>query len=259
MQALATACVACGPTQPAETKHATTRLVEQLVLLVNPENELDHIGTTGPVRPSPALLHGPSPALPQDLQSMLSCTTHLEYSFEVRKLSSNDDLVITASPALPLLWIALPCSALPGACLNCPTLHCPALHCLSLLSMSCCCHVTDSCVSGVQIDEGCVRLATANALLKLAKSQDNPVSADVYMQLALTMQVGNPLLFPNHFTGLAPLTTPPALLPRLFPPTVITLYAGILTWHSTATHLTSTGCHLVCHPERKYQARYGHV
>ena len=40
-----------------------------------------------------------------------------------------------------------------------------------------------------QIDEGCVRLATANTLLKLAKSQDNPVSADVYMQLALTMQV----------------------------------------------------------------------
>ncbi len=42
----------------------------------------------------------------------------------------------------------------------------------------------------VQIDEGCVRLATANALLKLAKSQENPVSADVYIQLALTMQVG---------------------------------------------------------------------
>lgn len=40
----------------------------------------------------------------------------------------------------------------------------------------------------VQIDEGCVRLATANALLKLAKSQENPVSADVYLQLALTMQ-----------------------------------------------------------------------
>ena len=41
---------------------------------------------------------------------------------------------------------------------------------------------------GLQIDEGCVRLATANALLKLAKSQENPVSADVYLQLALTMQ-----------------------------------------------------------------------
>ncbi len=53
-----------------------------------------------------------------------------------------------------------------------------------------------SCASDVahivrvlQIDEGCVRLATANALLKLAKSQENPVSADVYLQLALTMQV----------------------------------------------------------------------
>ena len=43
-------------------------------------------------------------------------------------------------------------------------------------------------VGVVQIDEGCVRLATANALLKLAKSQENPVSADVYLQLALTMQ-----------------------------------------------------------------------
>ena len=41
----------------------------------------------------------------------------------------------------------------------------------------------------VQIDEGCVRLATANALLKLAKSLENPVGADVYLQLALTMQV----------------------------------------------------------------------
>ena len=41
----------------------------------------------------------------------------------------------------------------------------------------------------MQIDEGCVRLATANALLKLAKSQENPVGADVYLQLALTMQV----------------------------------------------------------------------
>jgi hypothetical protein len=40
----------------------------------------------------------------------------------------------------------------------------------------------------LQINEGCVRLATANALLKLAKSQENPVSADVYLQLALTMQ-----------------------------------------------------------------------
>lgn len=43
-------------------------------------------------------------------------------------------------------------------------------------------------VGVVQIDKGCVRLATANALLKLAKSQENPVSADVYLQLALTMQ-----------------------------------------------------------------------
>ncbi len=43
-------------------------------------------------------------------------------------------------------------------------------------------------VGALQIDEGCVRLATANALLKLAKSQENPVSADVYLQLALTMQ-----------------------------------------------------------------------
>ena len=49
VQALATACVACGPSQPAETKQATARVVEQLVLLVNPENELDHVGTTGPV------------------------------------------------------------------------------------------------------------------------------------------------------------------------------------------------------------------
>ena len=40
-----------------------------------------------------------------------------------------------------------------------------------------------------QADEGCVRLAAAKALLKLARSQDNPVSADVYLQLALTMQV----------------------------------------------------------------------
>ena len=49
MQALATACVACGPSQPAETKQATARVGEQLIFLVNPENDLEHIGTTGPV------------------------------------------------------------------------------------------------------------------------------------------------------------------------------------------------------------------
>ncbi|KAA6416440.1 MAG: hypothetical protein FRX49_13587 [Trebouxia sp. A1-2] len=86
LKALATACVSCGPDQPADTKLATARVVDQLMVLVNPENDLEHVGTTGP------------------------------------------------------------------------------------------------------IDEGCVRLATANALLKLAKSQENPVSADVYLQLALTMQ-----------------------------------------------------------------------
>lgn len=47
-------------------------------------------------------------------------------------------------------------------------------------------------VGALQIDEGCVRLAAANALLKLAKSPDNPVSADVYLQLALTMQARAP-------------------------------------------------------------------
>ena len=61
VQALATACVACGPSQPAETKQATARVVEQLVLLVNPENELDHVGTTGPVSFTHTL---PCPALP---------------------------------------------------------------------------------------------------------------------------------------------------------------------------------------------------
>ncbi|DBA74057.1 TPA: hypothetical protein ACH3X1_010871 [Trebouxia sp. C0004] len=94
LKALATACVSCGPDQPADTKLATARVVDQLMVLVNPENDLDHVGTNGP------------------------------------------------------------------------------------------------------IDEGCVRLATANALLKLAKSQENPVSADVYLQLALTMQ--DPIMEVRH-------------------------------------------------------------
>ncbi|DBA83186.1 TPA: hypothetical protein ACH3X2_006702 [Trebouxia sp. C0005] len=94
LKALATACVSCGPDQPADTKLATARVVDQLMVLVNPENDLEHVGTTGP------------------------------------------------------------------------------------------------------IDEGCVRLATANALLKLAKSQENPVSADVYLQLALTMQ--DPIMEVRH-------------------------------------------------------------
>lgn len=58
---------------------------------------------------------------------------------------------------------------------------------LSPSSVSLCSDITHY-DGGLQIDEGCVRLATANALLKLAKSQENPVSADVYLQLALTMQ-----------------------------------------------------------------------
>ena len=41
----------------------------------------------------------------------------------------------------------------------------------------------------MQIDEGCVRLGAANALLKLARGHNSPVTADVYLQLALTMQV----------------------------------------------------------------------
>jgi len=41
--------VSCGPDQPADTKLATARVVDQLMLLVNPENDLDHVGTTGPV------------------------------------------------------------------------------------------------------------------------------------------------------------------------------------------------------------------
>ena len=41
----------------------------------------------------------------------------------------------------------------------------------------------------LQIDEGCVRLGAANALLKLARGHDSPVTADVYLQLALTMHV----------------------------------------------------------------------
>lgn len=49
LQALATACVSCGPDQPASTKEATARLREQLVLLVNPENALQHLGAAGPV------------------------------------------------------------------------------------------------------------------------------------------------------------------------------------------------------------------
>ena len=49
VQALATACVSCGPNQPADTKQATERVVDQLVLLVNPENSLEHVGTAGPV------------------------------------------------------------------------------------------------------------------------------------------------------------------------------------------------------------------
>ena len=102
VQALATACVACGPSQPAETKQATARVVEQLVLLVNPENELDHVGTTGPVSftqtsPCPAL---PSPGL------LLPCS---------------------ALPC-PLPYLAVPCPGLvlPGYAL--PSLPCPNPH-----------------------------------------------------------------------------------------------------------------------------------
>ena len=43
----------------------------------------------------------------------------------------------------------------------------------------------------LQIDEGYLRLGAASALLKLARSQDSPVTADVYLHLALTMQVSN--------------------------------------------------------------------
>ena len=60
--------------------------------------------------------------------------------------------------------------------------------CFDHLLMFSCAQALLTSDGGLQIDEGCVRLATANALLKLAKSQENPVSADVYLQLALTMQ-----------------------------------------------------------------------
>ena len=49
LQALARACVAIAVEQPAETKQVTTRLVEQLLFLVNPENELAHLDVPGPV------------------------------------------------------------------------------------------------------------------------------------------------------------------------------------------------------------------
>ena len=98
VQALATACVACGPNQPAETKQATARLVEQLVQLVNPENELDHIGTTGPVRPCPCL------ALP-------------------------------ATPCPALSCLALPCPAMPGHAGALPALLWPSLRCFAVHGM----------------------------------------------------------------------------------------------------------------------------
>lgn len=102
VQALATACVACGPSQPAETKQATARVVEQLVLLVNPENDLDHVGTTGPV--SFAHTH---PALPcSGLE--LPCPALLAH--------------VLFRPALPRA-----CSGLPRPALPCPPLHCPVL------------------------------------------------------------------------------------------------------------------------------------
>ena len=90
-----------------------------------------------------------------------------------------------------VLGLALPCPALP--CPALPALPCP-VQLYPLLSCAAWLQFTSSglavtCLTFLQIDEGCVRLATANALLKLAQSQENPVSADVYMQLALTMQV----------------------------------------------------------------------
>ena len=53
--------------------------------------------------------------------------------------------------------------------------------------------MTKLSMHALQIDEGCVRLGAANALLKLAREHESPVTADVYLQLALTMQVSHPL------------------------------------------------------------------
>lgn len=49
LQALARACVVTASEQPPETKQVTLRLVEQLLFLVNPENELAHLDVPGPV------------------------------------------------------------------------------------------------------------------------------------------------------------------------------------------------------------------
>ena len=67
------------------------------------------------------------------------------------------------------------------------------MNCVCLLQIGKGClllQIDEVCV-WLQIDEGCVRLATANALLKLARSQDNPVNADAYLQLTLTMQASS--------------------------------------------------------------------
>lgn len=103
VQALATACVACGPSQPAETKQATARVVEQLVLLVNPENDLDHIGTTGPV----SFTH----TLPCPVQ-VANCPALLYPAL----------VLALFSPALPRTFSSLPSPVLPY-----PPLHCSVL------------------------------------------------------------------------------------------------------------------------------------
>lgn len=59
------------------------------------------------------------------------------------------------------------------------------------------CNVRSTLLILLQIDEGCVRLGAASALLKMARSQDSPVTADVYLQMALTMQVSNAHLLPH--------------------------------------------------------------
>ena len=56
MQALATACVS-GPEQTEEEEQVTARVMDQLVKLVNPENSLEHIGASGPVRHLHTLLY----------------------------------------------------------------------------------------------------------------------------------------------------------------------------------------------------------
>ena len=49
LQALATACVCTGTDQPANTKQVTARLMDQLVSLVDPECDLEHVGAANPV------------------------------------------------------------------------------------------------------------------------------------------------------------------------------------------------------------------